>query len=530
MPYNLPKIFIPSLQRYFPVLLSSFLLISSFPKLNLSFLVWIALVPFLFYVLKAQNPRESFKIGLIFGVIFFYGCQYWIYHSINFYGNISFFSSLCIVFLLCFYEGLYIGIFAALLNHLHNKSKFPITLITPILWINLEYLRGILFTGFPWSMLGHTLYNSYYLIQICDITGVFGLSFLIVFSNSIITLFFYNRTINKKTNHNLYINAAIFVILIISIIVYGQNCINYYNNKIDSPINVSIIQPSIEQDKKWDPQFQKYVMNTYKNLTLSSLNEKPDLIIWPETSLPFLYGTDRELTNDFNKFQQGLNTHLLFGSVLVRQMDRENYKLSNSAILLSPAGKILYVYDKIHLVPFGEYVPLSDILFFINKIVPTIGTFQQGQRYITAQSEIGDFATLICYEIIFPDLIRKFYQQRGDFIVTITNDAWFGTTSGPYQHFIISKFRAIENRKPLIRAANTGISGFIDPTGKIIKSSTLFERTVITNKIYKNSDKTFYTKYGNIFIYISILINIVFLLWGQGGKPPCGIFKGRALK
>lgn len=512
MAYNLRQILISKLQSYLPIILSSFLLISAFPKINLSFLVWIALVPFLIKVIKAKNSAESFKIGLIFGTIFFYGCQYWIYHSINFYGNISFLTSLSIVLLLCLYEGLYIGIFAVLLNRIHHKTKFPITLTAPILWINLEYLRGILFTGFPWSMLGHTLYQSLYLIQICDITGVYGLTFLIMLSNSIIALFFYNHSINNKKTLELFISAASFIILIIIVIIYSQEKINFYASKKGSPLTVSIIQPSIEQDKKWDPQYQSDVMKIYKELTLSSLKDKPDLIIWPETSLPFLYGTDKELTDNFNEFQKTLNTYLLFGSILIRQISAENFKYSNSAILLSPAGKIVYVYDKIHLVPFGEYVPMSDVLFFVDKLVPSIGTFVQGKRYVTAQSEIDNFATLICYEIIFPNLVRKFYQQNNNFIVTITNDAWFGTTSGPYQHFIISIFRAIENRKSLIRAANTGISGIIDPTGKIIKITNLFNKTILTNKIYKNSDKTFYTIYGDIFIYFSFIINFIILI------------------
>jgi apolipoprotein N-acyltransferase len=481
------------------------------------------MVPFLLKVIKARNKAESFKIGLIFGTIFFYGCQYWIYHSINSYGSVPFIVSLSIVLLLSLYEGLYIGIFAVLLNQIHNKTRFPITLTAPILWINLEYLRGILFTGFPWSMLGHTLYKSHNLIQICDITGVFGLSFLIVFSNSIIALFFYNRSINNKNYLNLSINAAIFVILIIGIMLYGQNRIIFYDNIKDSPLTISIIQPSIEQGKKWNSQYQNEVINIYKKLTLASLKDHPNLIIWPETSLPFLYGSDKEYTDDFNNFQKSLNTYLLFGSILVRQTTLDDYKLSNSAILMSSNGKILYVYDKIHLVPFGEYVPLSEILFFINKLVPSIGTYLHGERYVVGQTEIGSFATLICYEIIFPDLVRRFFQNNGNFIITITNDAWFGATSGPYQHFIISIFRAIENRKPLVRAANTGISAFIDPTGRITSSTNLFDKTILTNIIYKNSIKTFYTIYGNIFVYLSIIINIlilIFLIKGSKGQDP----------
>ena len=173
--------------------------------------------------------------------------------------------------------------------------------------------------------------------------------------------------------------------------------------------------------------------------------------------------------------------------------------LSNSAVLLDNAGKVVYTYDKIHMVPFGEYVPLHNVLFFIDKLVVGIGDYVSGERLIRAETPFGNFATLICYEVIFPGLARKFYADGGDFIVNITNDAWFGQTTGPYQHFSMAVFRAVENRKPLLRSANTGISGYIDSNGRILSKTALFEKTVLLSDVRTDSTRSFYSKYGRSF-------------------------------
>ena len=197
------------------------------------------------------------------------------------------------------------------------------------------------------------------------------------------------------------------------------------------------------------------------------------------------------------------------GIVQVGQQLEVALPLGRVPVLLDREGKKAYVYDKIHLVPFGEYVPLRRVLFFIDKLVAGIGDFMPGKVYIPADSEVGRFGTLICYEVIFPGLVRKFYTQGGDFIVTITNDAWFGKTAGPYQHFSMAVFRAIENRKPLVRAANTGISGFIDSNGRILAVSGLFERLVLTHTIKTDSAMTFYTRFGDLFSFFCIVISII---------------------
>ena len=181
-------------------------------------------------------------------------------------------------------------------------------------------------------------------------------------------------------------------------------------------------------------------------------------------------------------------------------------------LLLDKEGKISYRYDKIHMVPFGEYVPLRSVLFFIDKLVAGIGDYLPGNQYIKAETKFGGFASLICYEIIFPGLVRKFYAKDGDFIVNITNDAWFGKTAGPYQHFSMAVFRAIENRKPLMRSANTGISGFIDSNGRIVSTTELFQRQVLSEEIKTDNTLSMYSRYGDLFMYFCMVISVMLFI------------------
>jgi apolipoprotein N-acyltransferase len=300
------------------------------------------------------------------------------------------------------------------------------------------------------------------------------------------------------------------VIILIATIGYGHWRIG--QNRSGSLITMSIVQGNIEQDKKWEPAFQNEVMDIYFNLSRNVTNLSPDIIVWPETSVPFYFRNDVENTRKMTFFQKGLSSHLLFGSVLIKSQEDDRTLLTNSAVLLDKQGKSIYRYDKIHLVPFGEYVPLRKFLFFMDKLVSGIGDYVSGDEYTVAETDYGRFATLICYEIVFPGLVRKFYSNGGDFIITITNDAWFGNTAGPYQHFTMAVFRAIENRKPVIRSANTGISGFIDSNGQVISSTSLFKRVSLTEKIKSDGTLTFYTKYGDLFSYLCFVITIILFL------------------
>jgi apolipoprotein N-acyltransferase len=500
---------------YMPAVVSGSLLVLSFPEFDLYLLAWVAFVPLLLSLWK-KTPGEAFSAGFIFGVVYFFGTIYWIYHSVNLYGGFSFLSSLAIVLILCCYLSLYPAVFSFLFASFIKKTKLPALLIGPVLWVVLEFIRSYAFTGFPWSSIGYSQYNFLSIIQISDITGVYGISFLVLaFNCAVVDSLLVTSRIRKMPLFPISYTIAGFVMLfLIMAFSVGYGLWRLSENRPGDTVRVSVVQGNIEQDKKWDPAFQKYVMDTYAGMSAEAAGSSPDLIVWPETAIPFYFGYeyDRELTRDLVEFQKTLNTYLLFGSVLEKESSSDETLLTNSVILLDKGGKKVYQYDKIHMVPFGEYVPLRRILFFLDKLVAGGGEYVPGNRYIRADTEFGSFAPVICYEIIFPGLVRKFYSNSGDFLVTVTNDAWFGKTAGPHQHFSMAVFRAIENRKPVVRSANSGISGFIDSNGKILARTKLFERVFLSEEIKTDRSLTVYSRYGDLFIYFCIVIFAVLLI------------------
>jgi len=494
---------------YMPSIISGALVVLAFPVFDMYLLAWVAFIPLLLSLWK-KTPGEAFQAGFVFGLVYFFGTLYWIYHSINYYGGFSFISSLAIVLLLCCYMSIYPAVFAFFFSSFIKKTHLPALLIGPVLWVILEFVRSYAFTGFPWSSIGYSQYKFLPIIQISDITGVYGISFLVLaFNCAVVDIFLLKSRIKQTPLFPLsYTVLGLIMLFVIMAASLGYGLWRLDQSRPGRLIKASVVQGSIEQDQKWNPEFQKYVIDTYTSLSLEALRSSPDLIIWPETAVPFFFGDDTENTEHLLQFQKTLNTYLLFGSVMTKKISARQVFLTNSVILLDKQGKITYQYDKIHMVPFGEYVPLKRVLFFVEKLVEGIGDYVPGNQYIKAETEFGSFASLVCYEIIFPGLVRKFYSKHGDFIVTVTNDAWFGKTAGPYQHFSMAVFRAIENRKPVIRSANAGISGFIDSNGRIVAKTELFQRQFLTENVKTDNTLSFYSKYGDLLAYFCIVIAV----------------------
>lgn len=500
-------------QWYGPALISGFLLYCSFPEIDLFPLAWIALVP-LFTFLYDKNEIEAFKAGFLTGLVYFFGTTYWVYHSINKYGGIPLVPSLLLVLIMCMYLSLYPAVFSCIYSSYVRRTDLPSLFVAPVFWTTLEFLRSYALSGFPWSSLGYSQYRFLPAIQIADITGIYGISFLIVAVNGAITDILLNKRRHiERPLASIFPLVSGFAALALAIVLtFSYGFYRMYQTPSGHTVNVAVVQGNIEQDVKWDPAYQQAVLDTYKNLSFSAAQKSPDLIVWPETSLPFYFRTDKSLTDDLIAFHQQQNSYLLFGSILQKRGEEGTVKgYANSAVLLDKYGNITYIYDKIHLVPFGEYVPFRWLFSFLD-LTGSIGDFVPGESYIKAVTPFGSFGTLICYEIIFPGLVRKFYVKGGDFIVNITNDAWFGSTHGPHQHFSMAVFRAIENRKPVVRAANTGISGFIDSSGRILATTGLFKRTVIVSPVKTDATLSKYTKYGDIFSYMCIVCSLLILV------------------
>jgi len=265
-----------------------------------------------------------------------------------------------------------------------------------------------------------------------------------------------------------------------------------------TPVRVGMIQGNVDQAQKWDVVFRREAIDRHKKLTNQVVREV-DLVVWPEAATPFFFEVETDYREELLRFVRDRGVPLLFGSPAMDSRTAGGPRLFNSAYLVSGGGVVLDRYDKVHLVPFGEYVPLKPILFFLGKLVEGIGDFVPGSGPRVMSGPNGHLGLVICFEVIFPDLVRQFVDRGADYMVTITNDAWFGRTSAPYQHFAMVVFRAVENRVPFARAANTGISGFIDAEGHILRTTELFVESALSGEVRLGGQRTFYTAYGDLF-------------------------------
>lgn len=499
---------------------SGFLLTCSFPKIGLDWLVWFALVPLLIS-LKNSSLTNSFRLGFFAGLAHYITLLYWLSHTMQTYGHLPVYLCISVLFLLASYLSLYFAFFSIIVKKLCAKPANCLFVI-PCLWVSLEYIRNYLFSGFPWGLLGYSQFNRLHLIQISDIFGIYGVSFLIALANATIFLILLYITKSKwkevRVNKRLAGGSiSVFVLIICIVFIYGKWRIESIDNLISASksLKITLVQGNIEQSIKWDPAFQTATTEKYVNLSLSAKKEKSDLVVWPETATPFYFLYDRPLSK---KVQEGIhdtNTNFLIGSPsFVRRENTIEYY--NSAYLISPDGRVCGKYNKAHLVPFGEYVPFKKWLPFIGKMVEAVGDFSTGQKGKIIKWNNYNLGLLICYEIIFPELSRTMAKNDAALLVNITNDAWYGRTSAPYQHFSMAIFRAIENRRSLIRAANTGISGFIDPVGRIIASTPLFQEKVITRSvpiIYKTS---IYSDSGDLFAIACLVAMLILLILHKG--------------
>lgn len=488
-------------------ILSGVMLTASFPPGKTGWIVWFALVPLL-KGLENEPPSKAFILGIIAGLIHYFTLIYWIIIVLNTYGGLNLVLSSVMLFLLAFYLSLYPACFSVLVGYL-KESRFR-ALLTAGIWVFLEYLRARLLTGFPWCLFGYSQSGFLHLIQMSDITGVYGISFLIIFSNAIIYLLLF-RSGQAAGKGYLGLEIFLFIAMLSVAIIYGNYRLsgNKEGPKEGKSVKVAIVQANIDQSIKWDPMYQKESMDIYRRLTENAYPYKPQLIVWPETAVPFFFQERSELTEEIYRISGESGALMIFGSPAYERIN-SSIRYYNRAYWLSGVGRLTGYYDKVHLVPFGEYVPLKTLLPFVNRLVTAAGDFASG-RDIAPMSLPGlPTGMLICYEAIFPELSRTNVKKGASILVNITNDAWYGMSSAPYQHLVMSIFRAVENRRPLIRAANTGFSAFIDPYGRIALKGDIFEEELLINDVsIKNHDLTFYCRYGDIFIYLIFIICLI---------------------
>jgi apolipoprotein N-acyltransferase len=508
----------------FLCILSATLLIFSFPRLNIEFFAWFGFVP-LFFALGKKSKCRAFLFSYITGIIFWAGIIYWLVH-VTLVGTI----------ILILYLALYFGFFGLIISTPNSELRTPNFLFIPSIWVLLEYVRGHLFTGFPWALLGYSQYLNLPVIQIADITGAWGVSFLVMMVNVVIWKFIQQVTgprSQAQGHRSKTLGVALaylsFIFCFLCVLAYG-----YYKLYLQpescgpQPITASVIQGNIPQELKWRAEARDYILEKYTLLTEEASKANPGLVIWPEAANPDVGTRKINAFDEIASLAKKTKIPLLFGTVM-----EEGGQYFNSALLIDTTGKIVSRYDKLHLVPFGEYIPMRKIFPFLETVVP-IGDITPGREYTIFEipnpngsssltmafkrsRSANNFAVLICFEDLFPELSREFVKRGADFLVNITNDAWYKKTSAAQQHFQASVFRAVENHISVVRCANTGVSGFIGPSGKIISLVRDESKRNIFVDGYKTQEIdiiklpiSFYTLYGDVLILLLFIFTVFY--------------------
>ncbi len=479
-------------------------LAAAFPSLDCEPLAWVGLVPLL-VAARGLRPRRAFVVGWLGGVVFYLATVYWITYTITRYTAVPFPLAAGLLVLMTSVLACYHGAFVAGLRWF-DEHDLPVVWLAPPLWVTLEWLRGWFFIGFPWAALGYSQYRYHDLVQMAEVTGVYGISALLVLFNVVVA------TVLGARGERL--RACIPALLVLTALVAGVPVWGRWRaNAIASQVpagrlRVGIVQGNVAQDQKWDLAYQRETLSRYADLTAAAAGAGAALVVWPETATPFFFQEPGPMRQEILDLAVDHNIHLLFGSPAARRGHGGRVEELNRAYLVSPAGRELATYDKIQLVPFGEYVPYRRVLFFVDKIVAAVGTIVPGLVETVFRLPGERFGVLICYEDVFPALTRRFVAHGADFLVNVTNDAWYGPTSAPYQHLAQATFRAVENRVPLVRAANTGISALIEPDGRIRWQSPLDEPVWHVDDIAWPAVRTVYTRFGDLFAHLCALASL----------------------
>ena len=479
--------------------LSAGLLVLSFPAPDMGGLAFVALIPLL-VAIRGEAPARAFWWGTLTGLLFYLGSISWVTRTMTTYGRLSVPLSAVILLALAAYLALYVGLFCYG-SSIIAGAAWPVELLAPsALWVALEYLRTYALTGYPWALLGYTQYRSALLLPIASVAGVYGLSFLVILVNIALAQVAVRATARLQT---VVLAGAVALLLLWSPRLLSPTTAAAGP---EQELGVALVQGNIDQAVKWDPAMQAATIDRYRSLSLEAAARAPGLIVWPETAVPFFLRLEPSLRGRVDDIAAETGSYLLVGSPDVEPgptgSGGDRYR--NSAFLISPRREILDRYDKIHMVPFGEYVPLKSMLFFVHKLAYGIGDFEGGRTYTTFHLPQGRFGVTICYEAIFPDQVRRYVKEGADFLVNITNDAWFGRSAAPAQHLALAALRAAENHRYLIRAANTGISAIVDPKGRILQASDIFVPAVISGRIRLERDETFYTRFGDLFAWLCV--------------------------
>jgi len=489
-------------------LLSGILTALAFPKLGLFFLGWISLIPLL-YVLSSKKPGRGFFLSWCGGFGFYLILLYWIQDVPAHYGGLPWSLSTLIFVLFAAFLALLWGIFGTVFCRLRAVFPRGAFMLAAFLWVALEYILTHALTGFPWGLLGNSQYRNLLFIQVAALTGVYGLSFLLVLFQSGFVFSIVSRR-----------RGPFFAVLGLILLVHSGGWLTLQNKvpETSETFTGAVIQGNVQPEVEFtlDNQDETYsLFQKHLDLSRQACSQGARLVIWSELSVPLCFSCGNAYYTRFTRalkaFAREQDCTMLLGTNENAYAQEGGLKFYNTAVNLKPDTELSFYY-KIHLVPFGEYTPYKFLFSFIANFTHSIGELTPGGSYVLHDFEGLPYGSPICYEIIFPEFARTFVKKGARFLVTITNDGWYGRSWAPYQHFGIAALRAVETRRFLLRCATTGISGVVDPYGRILSRSLLNTEAVLTGRITPLSVETFYVRYGDWLAWLSLTLSGVFLI------------------
>lgn len=510
------------------VLFSALLQVLIFPLPGFYLLSWMALAPLIVALrrarpageleiddnvkLQAATPGQAFLLAYVCGIIWYAGTCYWIYDTMRQFGGLSVAAALLALFLFCLYLGLYHGLFGLLMGLVARPviDDRRALIAAPFFWIAVELARTRI-TGFPWLLLGTSQVDNVALCRIASWTGVYGISFEIALVNVALAAAF---LVPRKKRSPLLVAAL------------ASAAVLQAGRLVEAPTAISdhaalLVQQNIPVAANWTRDYFESTLRDLSELTVHSAKSGPaaeeatktsaspvDLIVWPESPAPF-QTNDPLFRNAISETAQRAGTWMVVGAIGIPQATNHSEQaVYNSAALVAPSGEWDARYDKVHLVPFGEYLPFPKLFSFAGGLTKEVGEFEHGNSRSPLDAGNARLGVFICYESIFPDEVRQFANAGAQVLVNISNDGWYGDSGAYAQHLNQTRMRAIENDSWILSATDTGVTGSIDPWGRLVARVPRKERIALVAPYALTSVTTFYTRHGDWFAYACAIISL----------------------
>jgi apolipoprotein N-acyltransferase len=505
--------------------LSGLLLVACFPKLHWHPLVWIACLPLMIALVSEPRLSRAFGLGYLSGAIFLAGSCYWFVGVMERYGNLNLALALGAMTLFLLVFSGFFGVFGLMESWLARASIGAALLASPFLWVAMELARTYYaITGFPWNLLGYAV-QATGLRQLASVAGVYGLSFLAVATSALLAGMLVAKA-RKRAGAALISWVALLVLTHFALRPHG----------VAAGAQVAfLLQPNVPLDESalegWEPWRDPAHLQQLVNITLAEASESrkaapavrfseegvtappvaPPLIIWAENPAPFFFTRDLVFRGVVGNMARQAGAFVVVNTV--NFVGPGTAQATNSAVVLDPEGRLVTTYDKIHLVPFGEYVPAWAFPGRIGKITSEVGNYVPGTRYTVAATSEGTIGVFICYEAIFPQLVRQLTLAGAGVLVNISNDGWYGDSAAAPQHLEMARLRAIENDRYLLRATNDGITAVIDPYGRVLARLPRHRLMVLPGRFDYRTTRTFYTARGDVFAWLCVVLTALTAVW-----------------